>query len=101
MTSNETCEASLARSAALRERLDDALANAWREQLLDACGCRRGQQLLLARAKLKSIARLCHDASVCLDRPVVRQAGIEARAERTLRRVRGYVGAGAVATGAR
>ena len=76
------------RGARLASRLDDALADAWWELLLDACGCRRAQHLLLAQAKLKCVARLCHDAGVCLERPVVRQAGIEATAKRTHRRIR-------------
>jgi hypothetical protein len=85
---NTTLNSDVKRAAALASRLDDALADAWRELLFDACGCRRSQRLLIARAKLKFVARLCHDAGVCLERPVVRQAAIEATAERTYRRLR-------------
>lgn len=101
MNGDNTCGEVSTGRAELATRLDDALADAWREQLLDVCGCRRSQQLLLARAKLKSIARVCHDAGVCLERPVVRQAGIEARAERTHRRVRAKGRSPAIASGAK
>ena len=75
-------EADSAGGSGLSVELEDALADALQAQVFREV--RRGghDQLMLAQARLKAVARRCFDARVCLDRPCVQQAGAAARAER-------------------
>ncbi|MDX6501962.1 MAG: hypothetical protein QOG23_5222 [Blastocatellia bacterium] len=74
-----------ARGNDLQTELQDALADALQAQLFRDVGRDGHDQLMLAQARLKAVARRCFDARVCLERPCVQRAGAAARAERIRR----------------
>jgi hypothetical protein len=75
-------EADSAGGNGLSVELEDALADALQAQVFRDVRRDGHDQLMLAQARLKAVARRCFDARVCLDRPCVQQAGAAARAER-------------------
>jgi len=75
-------EADSAGGSGLSVELEDALADALQAQVFRDVRRDGHDQLMLAQARLKAVARRCFDARVCLDRPCVQQASAAARAER-------------------
>ena len=78
-------EADNAGGNGLSAELEDALADALQAQVFRDVRRDGHDQLMLAQARLKAVARRCFDARVCLERPCVQRAGAAARAERIRR----------------